>query len=77
MESILMLQNKILYRQGSITNFWNFQYELGLFEDSTSLADSIINGIDTRYQKERELDFYETETQKYLFGKLKNYNMAV
>lgn len=28
------------------------------------------------YQTERELDYYETETQKYLFGKLDNYNMA-
>ncbi len=62
MESILMLQYKMLYRQESLTNIWNFQYELGLFEGFEPLADRIVNGVDSRYQTERELEFYETET---------------
>jgi len=46
MNSILMLQNQMLYRKESIAYCWNYQYEIGLFEGYFALADQILMGID-------------------------------
>ncbi len=53
-----------------MTNVWNFQYELGLFEGFFPLADRITYGVDQKYKTEKELEFWELETEKFVFGRL-------